>query len=105
MDDVKESRSCGEPRAEARQSGRRGLIGRLVLSSSLEWVGRDDLTGIRSPALHSGRAYVSDAEYESSMRELFRAVAQSTFVGHVFLADGMYGANFTEDFARVLAST
>jgi hypothetical protein len=39
------------------------------------------------------------------MRELFRAVAQSTFVGHVFLADGMYDANFTEDFARVLAST
>jgi hypothetical protein len=64
------SSQCGEHDAASRQAGRSARLGPMVLTNALQWLTEQTAPGIlvlRSPAVHSARSYVSDAEYETSV--------------------------------------
>ena len=72
---------CGEAKARQRQAARQGRLGLQVLQLALQWLtipaAKHGVLVLRSPAVHSARSYVSDAEYEASMRRLIELVGSS----------------------------
>ena len=67
---------CGEPDCQQRQAGRAGREGYKVLELALQW--KPDILVIRSPIIHHGRSYVSDATHRAIVTRILRLVPNGT---------------------------